>query len=144
MAGVIRSTSLFLCALVYTQPTFAGGNLFCKITSVNEVAPHGELNRLSADNRTAFAKHVGTEFIIDRTTGLMLGKHVENENKTWETKVIDYGSGGQSYRAVSINRKHSPQQHGSGQYIEVRTWEEGERKPFVLIDPEIVLGYCTM
>jgi hypothetical protein len=117
----------------------SASNLYCKIVNVSDVVPSGALKRLTGTESTRKGAE-GTDFIINRETGLMLGKHVNNDVVWWDTEVVDYGSNVQSYKAFSKNR----QGYRSGQYIQVKLWEAGEKKPFVLFDDEILTGYCTL
>ena len=114
-------------------------NLYCKIVTVNEVSVDGKPYRLTG--RENIRKEAeGSEFTIDKATGLMLGKHVENGNDHWNTTVLDRGGAQMSYKAFSQNKRG----YTFAQYVEVRLWHPGPRKPFVLLDNEILTGYCTL
>lgn len=113
-------------------------NFYCKIVSVSDVQSSGQLKRLTRKDSSR-QEAEGTDFIISRATGLMLGKHVNNDITWWDVKVVDYGSEEQSYKVFSTNR----QGYKSAQYMQIKLWEPGEKKPFVLIASEILSGYCT-
>jgi hypothetical protein len=121
-----------------TTPALAD-NLYCKIVTINNVASTGEPKRLTGKENIRKAAE-GTDFTIDRSSGLMLGKFVENGSIYWDTTVVERGGVQMSYKAFSRNR----QGYAFAQYIEVELWREGPRKPFVLLDNEILTGYCTL
>jgi hypothetical protein len=137
----LRATAVvFVLAGVISgfNPAWAG-NLYCKIVTVNEVSPAGEPRRLTGKESTR-KEAEGTDFVLQRESGLMLGKHVDNAGKYWDTTVVEYGSKEMSYKAFGRNKKG----YAFAQYIEVKVWEAGPRKPFVLLDTEILTGYCTL
>ena len=80
----------------------------------------------------------GAEFIVQRDTGQMMGRFVNNAG--WKITVIDAGSAQTSYKALSIRKGGRVQ----SQFFEVRMQDKGERKPFVLVAAEILHGTCTM
>jgi hypothetical protein len=77
------------------------------------------------------------EFVIDRTSGRMLGGTTA---ATWKHEVWDRGSDKQSFKAVytsSAGFLHV-------QLLQIREFENGVVKPFLLVDgTEIFMGTCT-
>jgi hypothetical protein len=69
----------------------------------------------------------------------MLGPYVSNDPWMWESKVVDYGDSENSFKMIVTNRLGAKK----AMYMDVRLWADGDKKPFVLVDEKVFLGYCT-
>jgi hypothetical protein len=114
-------------------------NLYRKIVNVSDVSPKGEPYRLTGRENVRTAAE-GSDFSIDRASGLMLGKYVDNSSDYWNTTVLERGGEQMSYKAFARNKAG----HVFAQYLEVKIWTAGAKKPFVLFDNEVFTGYCTL
>lgn len=131
-----------LCiAATLTTPAYASSTLYCRITSINNVASDGSLDKISnnEDRYGGFAYADGTEFTINRKTGAMQGPHVVNDSFMWENHIIDSGDDKNSFKMFVRNRLGAKK----AQYIDVRLWVDEPQKPFVLVADRVTLGYCT-
>lgn len=88
-------------------------------------------------SRTELTKTlVGKEFVVDRRNGRMLGDIFSGQG--WEPKILDYGSGQQSFKA----------QYTSAPYVHVRLltvreFMPGNQKDFFLLDEDnLISGKC--
>jgi hypothetical protein len=76
------------------------------------------------------------EFVIDRASGRMLGGTASN----WKYEVWDRGSNQQSYKAVYTSQAGFL----NVQLLQIREYENGPVKPFLLVDgTEVHTGTCT-
>lgn len=135
----MRKCFLILSLLCMSSSSQALGNLYCKITSVSEMSKEGAFAPVSK-TKGFYAGAVGSDFIIDRSTGLMLGKYVGNDVAGWETKIVDVGSSEMSYKSFSQNRDG----FHYAQYIEVNVYADEPKKPFVLVNTKVLTGFCTL
>jgi hypothetical protein len=128
-------------ALLTLLPINAGAsNLYCTITSVNRTSADGSgLEKISNGVRGLYVDADGSEFIINRSSGLMVGRFVSNDPWAWDSRVIEYGDSENSFKMYVHNRLGAKR----AQYIDVKTWADGDRKPFVLVYDYVFLGYCT-
>ena len=116
--------------------TWAGGDLSCTIVGASEVVSDGSLNAL-AGKKNYYETVAGAEFIVQRETGTMMGRFVNNSG--FKISVIDRGAN-HAYKVLSVRSGGRVQ----SQYFEVRLQEPGERKPFLLIAAEVLHGFCTL
>lgn len=131
---------LLAVALLCAVHVHAGAsNLYCKITSVNRTDADGGLKKISNGVRGLYAEAEGSQFIIDRASGLMLGPYVDNGAWAWVTKVIDYGDDENSFKMSVTNHWGAKK----AMYMDVRLWADGYKKPFVLVTEYVFLGWCS-
>ena len=114
----------------------AAGDLNCTIVGASEVTPDGNLNAL-AGKKNYYETVASAEFIVQRETGTMMGRFVNNSG--FKINVIDRGAN-HTYKVLSVRSSGRVQ----SQYFEVRLNEPGERKPFLLIAAEVLHGFCTL
>jgi hypothetical protein len=126
-----------LVLLSLSLPVIAAGDLNCTITGVSEVTADGSLGAL-AGQKNYYETAAGAEFIVQRDTGLMMGRFVSNAG--WKVSVVDPGSAQNTYKVLSTQSRGRVQ----SQFFEVRLQEKGEKKPFVLLAAEVLHGYCKM
>lgn len=88
--------------------------------------------------RNEFTKtFVGKEFVVDRRNGRILGDIFSSQG--WEPKILDYGSGQQSFKAQYIS---TPYVHV--RVLIVQEFMPGNQKDFVLLDEDnLISGKCT-
>jgi|GEM_PF-848773 len=134
LRGCIRA--LLLALLVMCSVAHASGDLSCTIVGASEVAADGSLNPL-AGKKNYYENVAGAEFIVQRESGTMMGRFVNNSG--FKVSIIDRGSANTSYKVLSVRSGGRVQ----SQYFEVRLQEPGERKPFFLVAAEVLHGYCT-
>ncbi len=125
------TTLLFFAGAVH-----ASGDLSCTIVGASEVLADGSLNPL-AGKKNYYETVAGAEFLVQRDTGTMMGRFVNNSG--FKINVIDRGSANNAYKVMSVRSGGRVQ----SQYFEVRLQDPGERKPFVLIAAEVLHGFCT-
>ena len=130
-------STLMLLMIFLMSPARASTDLTCTISGASEVGANGALEAL-AGGKNYYETVAGAEFIVQRDTGQMMGRFVNNAG--WKITVIDAGSAQTSYKALSIRKGGRVQ----SQFFEVRMQDKGERKPFVLVAAEILHGTCTM
>jgi len=129
--------ALLLAAIACCGVAHASGDLSCTIVGASEVAADGSLNPL-AGKKNYYENVSGAEFIVQRESGTMMGRYVNNSG--FKISVVDRGSANTSYKILSVRSGGRVQ----SQYFEVRLQEPGERKPFVLMAAEVLHGYCTL
>lgn len=115
----------------------ASGDLNCTIVGASEVSNDGSMNAL-AGKKNYYETVAGAEFIVQRETGTMMGRFVNNSG--FKVNVIDRGASNNSYKVLSVRSGGRVQ----SQYFEVRLQEPGERKPFFLLAAEVLHGFCTL
>ncbi|MFM8466697.1 MAG: hypothetical protein ACKOAO_03945 [Oxalobacteraceae bacterium] len=115
----------------------ASTELTCTISGASEVSAIGALEPL-AGGKNYYETVAGAEFIVQRDTGQMMGRFVNNAG--WKITVIDPGSSQTSFKAVSVRKGGRVQ----SQFFEVRLQDKGDRKPFVLVAAEILHGTCAL
>ena len=129
--------TLMLVTIFLLTPARAGTDLTCTINGASEVSASGTLEAL-AGGKNYYETVAGAEFIVQRDTGQMMGRFVNNAG--WKITVIDTGSAQASYKVLSVRKGGRIQ----SQFFEVRMQDKGERKPFVLVAAEVLHGTCTM
>lgn len=122
--------------LVFGSAAHASGDLSCTIVGAAEVLADGSLNPL-AGKKNYYETVAGAEFLVQRDTGTMMGRFVNNSG--FKVSVIDRGSASNAYKVMSVR----PGGRVQSQYFEVRLQDPGDRKPFVLIAAEVLHGFCT-
>ncbi len=127
---------LFVILASHTACVFAEADLTCTITGVSEITASGSMEAL-AGKKNYYETAAGAEFIVQRDTGMMAGRFVDNTS--WKVNVIDTGSAQHSYKVLSTRSAGRVQ----SQFLEIRLQEKGNKKPFVLLAAEIMHGYCT-
>ena len=123
--------------LAVSAAAYADGDLNCTIVGASEVTADGSLNPL-AGKKDYYETVAGAEFIVQRESGTMMGRFVNNSG--YKLTVVDKGSATNSYKVLSVRSGGRVQ----SQYFEVRLQEKGEKKPFVLVAAEVLHGFCTM
>lgn len=126
-----------LIASVFTLPAQAATEFTCKIAGASEIAPDGTLVPL-AGGKNYYETAVGAEFIVQRDTGLMMGRFVNNAG--WKVSVVDPGSSQASYKVLAVRKGGRVQ----SQFFELRLQDKAEAKPFVLVAAEVLHGTCTL
>jgi hypothetical protein len=77
------------------------------------------------------------EFVIDRASGRMLGG---TTSAVWRYEVLDRGSDQQSYKVIYTSQAGFVHV----QLLQIREFEDGPVKPFLLVDgTEVHTGTCT-
>ena len=125
-----------LIASVFVLPAQASTEFTCKIAGASEIAADGTLVPL-AGGKNYYETVAGAEFIVQRDTGLMMGRFVNNAG--WKVSVIDTGSSQTSYKALAVRKGGRVQ----SQFFELRLQDKGDAKPFVLVAAEVLHGTCT-
>lgn len=87
LRGCIRA--LLLALLLMCSVAHALGDLSCTIVGASEVAADGSLNPL-AGKKNYYENVSGAEFIVQRESGTMMGRFVNNSGI--KVSVIDRGS----------------------------------------------------
>lgn len=136
LTGYARTAALttILFALL---PAHAANDLTCTISGASEISANGTLEPL-AGGKNYYETVAGAEFIVQRDSGQMMGRFVNNAG--WKITVLDPGSAQVSYKVLSIRKGGRVQ----SQFFEVRLQDKSERKPFVLVAAEVLHGTCTM
>ncbi len=124
-------------AVVILPPVHAASDLTCTIVGASEISATGTLDAL-AGGKNYYETLTGAEFIVQRDTGQMMGRFVNNAS--WKITVLDPGSSQTSYKVLSVRKGGRVQ----SQFFEVRVQDKGERKPFVLVAAEVLHGTCAM
>jgi hypothetical protein len=124
-------------AVVILPPVHAASDLTCTIVGASEISATGTLDAL-AGGKNYYETVTGAEFIVQRDTGQMMGRFVNNAS--WKITVLDPGSSQTSYKVLSVRKGGRVQ----SQFFEVRVQDKGERKPFVLVAAEVLHGTCAM
>lgn len=128
--------TLATALLIVASAAHASGDLSCTIVGASEVLTDGSLNPL-AGKKNYYETVAGAEFLVQRDTGTMMGRFVNNSG--FKVSVIDRGSANSAYKVMSVRAGGRVQ----SQYFEVRLQDSGERKPFILIAAEVLHGFCT-
>lgn len=131
-----RSAAL-IAAIFTVLPAHGANDLTCTISGASEVSATGTLDPL-AGGKNYYETVAGAEFIVQRDSGQMMGRFVNNTG--WKITVIDTGSAQASYKVLSVRKGGRVQ----SQFFEVRVQDKGDRKPFVLVAAEVLHGTCTM
>ncbi len=137
--GALVRRLLRLSALLVSLATphaQAAGDLTCTISGASEVSASGALEPL-AGGKNYYETVAGAEFIVQRDSGQMMGRFVNNTG--WKISVLDPGSAQASYKVLSVRKGGRVQ----SQFFEVRLQDKGDRKPFVLVAAEVLHGTCT-
>lgn len=133
---LVRSVILSIPAF-FMAPAHASNDLTCTIEGASEITAAGALEAL-AGRKNYYETVAGAEFIVQRTSGQMMGRFVNNAG--WKITVLDEGSAKASYKVLAVRKGGRVQ----SQFFEVRVQDAGDRKPFVLIAAEVLHGTCTM
>ena len=131
------SCMLILWLIFPPSPARAGTDLTCTINGASEISTSGALEAL-AGGKNYYESVAGAEFIVQRDTGQMMGRFVNNAG--WKITVIDTGSAQTSYKVLSVRKGGRVQ----SQFFEIRMQDKGERKPFVLVAAEVLHGTCAL
>jgi hypothetical protein len=112
-----------------------GDTLHCTVTGVYDVDNNGKL----ANAVTRFNDAIGSQFTLDRSTGVMRGRLIDNDGLY--VSVFYYGdTTGDAYQAFG----HNPNNTYYSQFISVETFVDGEKKPFRYMDSLFsAVGYCN-
>ena len=138
----MKKTLIALATLTWCLSAFAkvipGDTMQCTVTGVYGADDDGKLKSLVSP-RNMFKDAVGSQFTIDRSTGLMRDRLIDNHEVTYT--VLDYGdTDGTPYKALARNQNG----HLYVQLIHVDTWADGERKPFRYMDTMYnAVGYSS-
>lgn len=115
----------------------AGTDYRCTIEKINDV---------DGDESTVIEAHrkfyIGKEFTVDRRSGLMAGA-LKNAYAT-QPVVVDSGSKGNSFKAVTTMRRNKGAGAGSTVFtLVVKEFAETPKKPFVFLsDVTVYFGNC--
>lgn len=131
------SCMLILWLIFPLSTARAGTDLTCTINGASEISTSGALEAL-AGGKNYYESVAGAEFIVQRDTGQMMGRFVNNAG--WKITVIDTGSAQTSYKVLSVRKSGRVQ----SQFFEIRMQDKGERKPFVLVAAEVLHGTCAL
>ena len=131
------SQSKYLITLMYififSEPLFAGSDSYsCRIIHTYDTTDDGLLR--TSGFHDSFK---GGEFTVLKSTGAISGDTLTTLRAV-RTQVINYGSGGNSFKAVAYF-------DGQVQVIEVQEFKGGAEKPFIAISmggAGIVTGMC--
>jgi hypothetical protein len=106
----------------------------CKVEQVHGATTDDDVGSERKD-------YVGTEFMVDRRTGVMVG---ELRNSFLTTPVvIDVGTDGNAFKAVTIRRREQGGRNSSVHVLLIQEWEQSPRKRFVFMANEFIyLGTC--
>lgn len=110
----------------------------CTSKQILQRLPDGTLG---SGSMSKMLMRMNTEFVVDRTSGRMIGsKGFSNHNEGYGVpKVIDPGSSEQSFKVLTM---YSP--HTSVAYLQIEEYREGKAKPFSFFDGLIVVaGTCS-
>ncbi len=127
----------FIFLLTAVAHAHATGDLHCTIAGASEVSADGQLNPLQG-KKDYYETVTGAEFIVQRDTGTMMGRFVNNSG--YKITVVDQGSATASYKVLAVRGGGRVQ----SQYFEVRLQDKGNNKPFVLVATEVLHGFCTL
>lgn len=132
----MRHLLAFILLFAAFAHAHAAGELNCTIAGASEISADGQLTPLQG-KKNYYETVTGAEFIVQRDTGTMMGRFVNNSG--YKITVVDPGSATASYKVLAVR--------GSGrvqsQYFEVRLQDKGNNKPFVLVAAEVLHGFCT-
>ncbi len=127
----------FIFLLTAVAHAHAAGDLHCTIAGASEVSADGQLNPLQG-KKDYYETVTGAEFIVQRDTGTMMGRFVNNSG--YKITVVDQGSATASYKVLAVRGGGRVQ----SQYFEVRLQDKSNNKPFVLVAAEVLHGFCTL
>lgn len=139
MHRTLFTASFSLALSLACTSAIAAGDLNCTIVGASEVSADGRLEALEG-RKNYYETVTGAEFIVQRDTGMMMGRFVSNAGQ--KVTVIDPGSAQNSYKVLSASARAGGRVQS--QYFEVRLQEKGEKKAFILVAAELLHGYCTM
>jgi hypothetical protein len=127
--AIAAAVVLMFCGSAEAQ-NFSGYK--CKIQHSLELGKDG-----SPQQRELADTYRNMEFIIDRASGRMLGG---TTSETWKHAVWDRGSDQQSFKAIYTSQTGFVHV----QFLQIREFEEGGVKPFLLMDgTRTHMGTCT-
>ena len=126
---------LFLIA-TGTAASAAGPVYECEVLFEEDIGKNGKLE-------AGIKLYVGRTFHVDRATGTVLGRVLSNSSYATRT-VIDPGSEEQSFKLISISAEVGGTDGGhNAAYLEIKEFESGYLKPFILVNNGRVLtGTC--
>ncbi len=137
--NTMRYALHFALLLTLSATAHAQGDLNCTISGASEITADGSLNPLQG-KKDYYETVAGAEFIVQRDSGTMMGRFVNNSGH--KVTVVDKGSVSNSYKVLSVSPRAGSRVQS--QYFEVRLQEKGDKKPFVLVAAEVLHGFCTM
>ena len=123
--------------MLFRSPAHAANDLTCTISGASEISANGTLEPL-AGGKNYYETVAGAEFIVQRDSGQMMGRFVNNSGS--KVSVLDPGSAQTSYKVLSLRKGGRVQ----SQFFEVRLQDKGDLKPFVLVAAEVLHGTCKM
>ncbi|UQN45186.1 hypothetical protein [Agarivorans sp. B2Z047] len=128
MRMILTTTLLLLSTYVFALEDYK-----CKVTSAFQVGTNGQ----RVEN--VLASMVGSEFTVDRSTGLMVGS-LKNSYVT-SPKILDFGSSENAFKAITVMKNDLT----SNVYVlVVEEYIEDANKPFVFTNnSDIYYGTCT-
>lgn len=129
--------TILLLMLFLTLPVFANPFSYsCKITSEYNLSSDGEL---LLDNKI----YAGSEFKVDRKTGVVLGGGVGNSSYPI-IEVLDSGEQGQTYKLLMLSKTITGTSNGRNvMFLNIREYETGDKKPFtLLVNTRVLTGLC--
>ncbi|SMX25242.1 hypothetical protein [Boseongicola aestuarii] len=132
---VMFKAALFALALLFLP----GIGLAGPSTYTCEISDYREIDGDTDNSLAEFAME--SSVAIDRATGLVI--HPTLGNSVYDkVELLSFGSSGWSFRAVAITEGFDGK-GGPGAYYEVKEWEDGPKKPMVIVDGGVVFfGEC--
>jgi hypothetical protein len=127
-----------IMAMLMSNSSVAAGAYKCELRQVVSLNAEG---RLSESGRAALLIKENKQFLVDRTTGRIVGATgIANYNAGFgKPKVLDPGSGSQSFKVLTVYRGFT-----SVDYLLVKEFVAGPIKPFIFItDSEVLSGICS-
>ena len=124
---------LLLSLLTSSAELFAIDAYKCKVDHAKTLGPSGQLEGSNYTNR-----FVGLEFVVDKYNGRITGG-VSNHDAFTQPKVLDYGSGSQAFKVITIY-----QGFVSVKYLYIEEFSPKKQKPFIYIESNNVInGLCV-
>ena len=107
----------------------------CTVKSLYEQTDSGEI-KLSSD---AWQKiYDGQKFTVSKKTGLMSGSKYFDTSELSDSRVVNQGSSGNSFKAVNFTYDER-----KWLILEIKTHFESEKKPFIMLyQLGILTGFC--
>ncbi|MFT4756956.1 MAG: hypothetical protein ACI91R_001606 [Vicingaceae bacterium] len=103
----------------------------CTIKNANQITKDGKPAEVESWNF-----YLGKEFTVERKSGVISGKQFKNNIASIKPIVYDHFANGYSVIAATNDQVYS--------YLQVNNFEESQKKPFILIQTNVVLtGICS-
>lgn len=117
-------------SLVNTQ------TLACTILAVYSANTQGKFEQFPDAPKNLFLVSPNNRFTVNRRTGLITGRHVDNEHMV--VTVLDAGlKEGQALKIISRSADGN-----EAMYLSIALYEKGLKKPFILSELISMTGLC--